>query len=151
MNYLYKKRFKSTKRVFSEIQARSVGQLPILIPLPSHVRTISILAELLISGKARGPVEKSSSLRFLDDLIDACVMECYFCKHMADRDLLFLDDLASQLTAYEPDASESRQHDFIEQLYGTLNMPTSRIRNRLLRISADSPDLLAVIKVEGKA
>jgi hypothetical protein len=151
MNYLYKNRFKSTKRVFSEIQARSVGQLPIAIPAPSHSTTISNLAALLIFGKAAGQVEKSASLLFLEDLIDACVMECYFREHMAERDLLFLDDLSPQLAAYDPNASESQQRDFMEQLYRTLNAPTSKIRNRLLRISADSPDLLAVIKVEGRA
>ncbi len=29
------------------------------------------------------------ALCFLEDLIDACVMECYFRDHMAERDLLF--------------------------------------------------------------
>jgi type I restriction-modification system DNA methylase subunit len=151
MNYLYKNRFKSTKRVFSEIQARSVGQLPIAIPAPSHSTTISNLAALLICGKATGQVENSTSLLFLEDLIDACVMECYFREHMAERDLLFLDELISQLAACDPGAPESQQREFIEQLYTKLNAPTSTIRNRLLRISADSPDLLAVIKAEGKA
>jgi adenine-specific DNA-methyltransferase len=37
------------------------------------------------------------------------------------------------------------------QLHDKLNAPSSKIRNRLLRISADSPDLLAVIKEGGKA
>ena len=87
---------------------------------------------------------------FLADLSDACVMECYFREHMAERDLLFLDELSSQLTTYDPDAPESQQRDFIEQLYRRLNAPTSKTRNRLLRIPADSPDLLAVIKAEGK-
>ena len=41
---------------------------------------------------------------FLDDLIDACVMECYFREHMAERDLLFLDELAPHLADYRPDA-----------------------------------------------
>lgn len=45
--------------------------------------------------------------------------------------------------------AESQQCEFITRLHQTLNAPTSKIRNRLLRISADSPDLLAVIKQEG--
>lgn len=84
-----------------------------------------------------------------EDLIDACVMECYFREHMAERDLLFLDDLAPQLSAYDPSASASQQREFIAQLHRTLNAPASKIRNRLLRLTADSPDLLAVIKEEG--
>jgi hypothetical protein len=76
-------------------------------------------------------------------------MECYFREHMAQRDLLFLDELALQLAAYQPDAPESQQRDFIAQIHRTLNAPTSKIRNRLLRLTADSPELLAVIKEEG--
>ena len=151
MNYLYKKRFKSTKRVFSEIQARSVGQLPIIVVAPSKVNTMANLATLLISEHVAGPIKTSSSFRFFDDLIDACVMECYFHDHMAERDLLILDDLALHFDAYDSSNPESQLGEFREQLYRTLNAPTSKIRNRLLRISADSPDLLAVIKAEGRA
>ena len=94
---------------------------------------------------------ENAEYQFIEDLIDACVMECYFHAHMAERDLLVLDDLASHIVAYDPDAPESQQLEFIKQLCSTLNAPTSKIRNRLLRISADSPNLLAVIKAEGKA
>ena len=88
----------------------------------------------------------SSIALFLEDLIDACVMECYFRQHMAERDLLLLDDLALHLGAYVPDALDAQQGEFLAQLHRTLNAPSSRIRNRLLRLAADSPDLLAVIK-----
>ncbi|MDA1016978.1 MAG: hypothetical protein O3A00_21285 [Planctomycetota bacterium] len=69
---------------------------------------------------------------------------------MAERDLLFLDDLAPHLESYDPAASETRQREFVEHLYRTLNAADSPIRNRLLRLCADSPDLLAVIKNEGQ-
>jgi hypothetical protein len=70
---------------------------------------------------------------------------------MAERDLLFLDELAPHFAAYNPNAPEWQQREFTVQLLGKLNAPSSTIRNRLLRISADSPDLLAVIKEGGKA
>lgn len=115
----------------------------------AHETTITKLSKCLLAHEALSASESSINV-FIDDLIDACVMECYFREHMAERDLLFLDDLAPYLAAFNPDGSESQQRDFIAQLYRTLNAPTSEIRNRLLRISADSPDLLAVIKEEGK-
>ena len=87
---------------------------------------------------------------FLSDLIYACVMECYFPKHMAERDLLFHDTLAPHLAACTPEASEAQQRDFLTHLLQPLNAPSHPIRNRLLRLTADSPDLLAVIKQEGK-
>ncbi len=93
---------------------------------------------------------ETSPAQFLEDLIDACVMECYFGEHMAERDLLFLNDVAPHLGVYDPNASEASQREFLAHLHGTLNAPSSKIRNRMLRLTADSPDLLAVIKEEGK-
>jgi len=87
---------------------------------------------------------------FLEDLIDACVMESYFREHMLQRDLLFHDTLAPHLAAYAPEASEAQQHAFLTHLHQTINAPSHPIRNRLLRLTADSPDLLAVIKQEGR-
>lgn len=77
-------------------------------------------------------------------------MECYFREHMAGRDLLFHDLVAPHLAAYDPAASEAQQRGFLEHLCQTLNAPSHAIRNRLLRLTADSPDLLAVIKQEGR-
>ena len=47
----------------------------------------------------------------------------------------------------------AQQRDFLTHLHQTLfleSAPSHPIRNRLLRLTADSPDLLAVIKQEGK-
>jgi hypothetical protein len=121
-------------------------------PIPEVGRaaeaTISTLVKCVLSEKT-GRTD-SGRAAFLEDLIEACVLECYFREHMAERDLLFLDNLAPALEVYDPKASEVQQRDFRDQLYRTLNAPKSPIRNRLLRLCADSPDLLAVIKAEGR-
>ncbi len=47
--------------------------------------------------------DAGASLRaaaFLEDLIDACVMDCTFREHMAERDLLFHDTAAPHLAVY---------------------------------------------------
>jgi len=49
-----------------------------------------------------------------------------------------------------PEASAAQQRDFLTHLHQTPNAPSHPIRNRLLRLPADSPDLLAVIKQEGR-
>lgn len=146
MNYLYKKRFKSTKKVFSEIQARTVGQLPIKPSTATEAKVLSTLVDLMLLAKSDG----NETTAFLDDLIDACAMECYFREHMAERDLLIQGTVAPHLAAYDPAASKAKQREFLADLHRTLNAPTSKIRNRLLRLTADSPDLLAVIKAEGR-
>ena len=94
---------------------------------------------------------------FLEDLIDACVMECYFREHMAERDLLFHDDVSQLL---EMAHTKARSHEEEKDNENGLLSETLRafvascenhlIRNRRLRITTDSPDLLAVIKQEGK-
>lgn len=121
-------------------------KIPVKKPTVPQAALFEKLVSMVQSAKRIG---EDAAAGFLEDLIDACVMECYFREHMAQRDLLFLDDLVPQLAAYNPAALESQQREFIAQLYRTLNAPSSKIRNHLLRVSADSPELLAVIKEEG--
>jgi type I restriction-modification system DNA methylase subunit len=124
-----------------------IEKIPIKKPTQVEANLFEKLVPIIQSAKAEG---QASAYTFLESLIDACVMECYFREHMAVRDLLFQDDIAQALTGYTPDAPEAEQLHFIETLINNLNAPSSKIRNRLLRLTADSPDLLAVIKKEGQ-
>jgi hypothetical protein len=54
----------------------------------------------------------------------------------------------SILTAYAPEASAAQQRDWVTHLHQTHNAPSHPIHNR--RLTAASPDLLAIIKQEGK-
>ena len=58
--------------------------------------------------------------------------------------------VAPHLAAYPADGGAAQQRDYLTHLHATLNAPSHPIRNRLLRLTADSPDLLAIIKQEGK-
>jgi hypothetical protein len=74
---------------------------------------------------------------FLEDLIDACVME------------------SGERMKYEGrmmkwDRSSGAFSSFIIHPSTLGPAPSHPIRNRLLRLTADSPDLLAIIKQEGK-
>jgi len=91
-----------------------------------------------------------ATAQFIEDLIDACVFELYFYEHMTERNLLFLDDTLHLLDKYDPTESEEKQREFLTNFYQTANASEHPIRNRLMRLTADSPDLLAVIKNEGK-
>jgi len=107
---------------------------------------LSLTNLMIVAVKESLQVQK----QFLSDLVDACVMECYFRDHMFERNLLFHDDVAPHLIAYDSAASEAKQSKFVTDLCSTLNSPSHPIRNRLLRLTADSPDLLAVIKEQGR-
>lgn len=130
-----------------ELRKIFFDKIPVKRPTAAQTAAFERLVPMVQSAKR---IAEDAATGFLEDLIDACVMECYFRDHMTERDLLFIDDLSPHLAAYNSDATESQQREFIEQLHRKLNAPESTIRNRLLRISADSPDLLAVIQREGK-
>jgi adenine-specific DNA-methyltransferase len=116
-------------------------------PTPEQAALFEKLVHLIQRAKVTA---EEAPAQFLEDLIDACVFECYFREHMAERDLLFLEDLAPCLAVYQPDANEAKQRDFLEHFHRALNAPDAKIRNRLLRLTADSPDLLGVVKEEGR-
>lgn len=122
-------------------------KIPLKKPTPQQAALFKKLVPLIQFSKRIGEEAPAS---FLEDLIDACVMECYFREHMTERDLIFLDDVAPYLAAFDLNSGETKHRGFLDHLHTTLNAPSSKIRNRLLRLAADSPDLLAVIKEEGK-
>lgn len=133
---------------YVETKIIHLDRVPVADALLRQSDLFAILTDLIIASIK---LDLGTATQFLEDLIDACVMECYFHEHMAEHDLLFLDELPPILAGYNPDAPESLQREFIVQLHDKLNSPSSKIRNRLLRIAADSPELLAVIKSEGNA
>jgi hypothetical protein len=130
----------------SRVKKIFMDKIPIKKPTAAEAELFEKLVPLVQLAKRIG---EDAPAAFLEDLIEACVMECYFREHMAERDLLFHDTLAPHLAAYAPEASEAQQRGFLTHLHQTLNAPSHPIRNRLLRLTADSPDLLAIIKHEG--
>ncbi len=150
LNWYYQNCINPEKgEALAEVKKGHLTQLPLAVPSPETLRMFDALVSLIIFAKADTGASPGAAA-FLEDLIDACVMECYFHEHMTERDLLFHDTLAPHLAAYDPAASEARQRDFLTHLHAALNAPSHPIRNRLLRLTADSPDLLAIIKEKGK-
>ncbi|HPE70573.1 MAG TPA: N-6 DNA methylase [Candidatus Competibacter sp.] len=143
INYLF-----ATKFLNVAIKAEYLKGIPIPKMLKRDEDSLSILVRCILAAKRIG---EEAAAQFIEDLIDACVFECYFREHMEERDLLFLNDLAPHLASYDLSGSESKQREFLNHLHRTLNAAASKIRNRLVRLSADSPELLAVIKKGGKA
>ncbi len=133
----------------AQVKKGHLVRLPMPVLSGASSKLIGKLATLIQFAKTDAGASPGAAA-FLEDLIDACVMESYFREHMAERDLLFHDTVAPHLAAYAPEASAAQQRDFLTHLHQTLNAPSHPIRNRLLRLTADSPDLLAVIKAEGR-
>jgi hypothetical protein len=150
LNWYYQNCINPEKgEALAEVKKGHLTQLPLAVPSPEKLRMFDALVTLIIFAKADAGASPGAAA-FLKDLIDACVMECYCREHMAERDLLFHDTVAPHLAAYAPEASAAQQRDYLTHLHQTLNAASHPIRNRLLRLTADSPDLLAIIKQEGK-
>ncbi|OAI18314.1 hypothetical protein A1507_09730 [Methylomonas koyamae] len=120
-------------------------------PVPSpdqwQEKAISKLSKLTLFANSCNTLEMGQRLTsFLESLIDACVFELYFEEHMAEKRLGVLQDVDRLLTSFDQDAPEVQQIDYLANFYQIVNAPNHPIRNRLLRLTADSPDLIAVIK-----
>lgn len=124
-------------------------KIPIKKPTDGQVDLFSKLVSMVQLAKKNDDADEAQ-VTFLEELIDACVMECYFHDHMRDKDLLFQASTAQLVDAYDPKASEQKQRRFIADFYQTANAPKHPIHKRLSRITSDSPDILAVIKKYGK-
>lgn len=83
---------------------------------------------------------------FLESVIDACVMELYFPQEAKDKDLQFMRQTAGIIESL----SSLEDTKSIAQFMDKANNPKHPIRNQLMRLITDSPDLFAVIKEEGK-
>lgn len=118
---------------------------PASIPM-EEVVVLTTLVDYLLAAIRSG--EKVASA-FLDTLIDACVLELYFSEHMAERGL----GITAHVRALLPNPLTSLNADELAQaavrFYQAANDPKHPIRNILIRIPVDSPDLLALIQREG--
>ena len=128
-----------------ELSKIFVDILPVKKPTKTEAELFEKLVPLVQTAKKATLDVAASSL---ETLIDACVMECYFHDHMAERDLLFHDSVATALSDYDPKATEADQVAYIESLQERLI--EAKIPERLKRIPVESPDLLGVIIKEGQ-
>lgn len=124
-------------------------KIPVKKPTEAHAVLFNKMVSLVQLAKAQIESQTVMQAGLIEEIIDACVMECYFHDHMKERDLLFQDITAALIEEYDPEASEAEQLEFLTKFYQTANAPDHPIRNHLLRLTADSPELLAVIKEHG--
>ncbi len=70
MNYIYKSRYKSTKKVFSEIQANTVEKLPLKNVMgPIQIQLISLVDKILNAKKLNPNVDTSEFERQIDIVV----------------------------------------------------------------------------------
>jgi hypothetical protein len=123
------------------------------LPFPASIPTETevVLTTLVDYLLAAMRIDEKVASAFLDTLIDACVLELYFSEHMAEKNL----GITAQVRALLPSNASQLKPAALAQaalaFYQTAKDSQHPIRNMLLRIPAESPELLAVIQREGAA
>jgi len=119
------------------------------VPASLSVHQEFVLTSLVDYLLAAMQDHKNAEVAFFDTLIDACVLELYFSEHMAERGLGITARVGELLPKALTSVSASDVAQAAESFYRTANSPKHAIRNMLIRIPVDSPDLLALIQREG--
>jgi len=126
-----------------EVRKIFVDIIPVKKPSTAEAEFFAKLVPLVQAAKK---AKLNTEASFLETLIDACVMECYFREHMAERDLLF-QDTVDQLHDYQP-SQETATAEAINALVDALQ--ATDLPQKLAAIPGKSPDLLGVMMKEGK-
>ena len=77
-------------------------------------------------------------------------MEIYFAEHMAEKQLTVIAEVTQAIKPFTETASNSAKWQQVQSFHETVNAPKHPIRNRLIRMPIESPNLLRIIKEEGK-
>ena len=142
LNYIYQKQFKSTKKVFSEIQAKSLKELPIPTIDSNVEKILSLLSSILIS--------KNSIDNIFSSVSNSIVNELYFPDHMKERGIDVLEfverDIAEVIQGREFEKlSDAEKEKVIEQLYAKWTDTNNEVRDRIKLFAVRSPDILKPI------
>lgn len=150
INYYYVNKHKSTKIVFSEIQAKSVGELPIKNLVLKKQILFEYLVNILIYQK-RTPSVPAYIGQYFEQVIDGMVCELYFEEEMKSKGVDIIGLVSQDLAALPPfdTLSDEDKQAQIHTLYRKWTAPASEINNRLVLMPVRSPDVLGVI-LEGK-
>lgn len=135
-----------------ELRKIFMDKVPIKKPETVQAALFETLVPMVQAAKAKAQTASDPShaiaADFLNHVIDACVMELYFAEHMAERNLAITAQVRAVLSATTPSTPEALAQAALD-FYETANDAQHPIRNMLLRIPLDSPELLGVIQKEG--
>jgi len=136
-----------------ELRKIFMDKIPIKKPTSQQAALFEALVPMVQAAKAESQKSDNSELKsvavFLEEVIDACVMEVYFSDHMAEHRLGIMAHVTPLLQDFDAAAPPAKQVAAAQQFYAQANDSKHPIRNILIRIPVDSPDLLAVIQREG--
>jgi adenine-specific DNA-methyltransferase len=121
-----------------ELRKIFFDKIPLKRPNPEQARVFEVLVGWVQVGK-RYDVSAFKTA-FVESLIDACMLEMYFADEMARCNLAFLASIEAVLETAKT----------LEAFYDTANDSKHPLRNGLLRLPVESPDLFGLFLKEGR-
>lgn len=136
-----------------ELRKIFMDKIPIKKPTAQQAALFEALVPMVQAIKAESQKSEKPELKsvavFIEEVIDACVMEGYFADDMAEHRLGIMAHVTPLLQNFDAAAPPAQQVELAQQFYAEANDSKHPIRNILIRLPLDSPDLLAVIQREG--
>jgi len=139
-----------------ELRKIFFDKIPIKKPTDSEAQLFDILVDYVQFVKSENVSTLNNSniasiiASFLEDLIDACVMEVYFHDHMKERELDVIDLVRDLLIPFPNDDNKEENYQVIQNFYNTVSKNDHPIHQRINNLSTQSPDLMGIILKEGK-
>ncbi|NTU73135.1 N-6 DNA methylase [Candidatus Roizmanbacteria bacterium] len=149
-NYYYKLRFKSIKKVFSEIQARSVQLIPIPDATSDEKKIIEVVVNYMLfinktSKQINDHVPNIHLFQLFEEVIDAMVMELYFKEDFEKAGIIFTQYAKRDFEPIEGKL-EVVQIEIIHQAYQKMREKDNEIRNNLKLMDIKLADIVIPIK-----
>ncbi len=132
--YCFKDNFPELLGNSSKLGKIFFDKIPLKRPSPEQERVLETLVRWVQAEKCAD--KPSFKTAFVESVIDACVLEMYFEDEMQRCDLSFFERVSDSLKTTKT----------LEAFYELANDSKHPIRNGLLRLPVDSPELFAVIQ-----
>lgn len=91
-------------------------------------------------------VPNSFISNFLEQILDGCVYELYFKKHMADQKIDILKYVSDYITPFAKNDKVSTKAEIVLKAFNKLNQSDNIIRNRLLLFASRSEEVIMNIE-----
>lgn len=136
-----------------QIDKEPLQQIPIAVPSANIQELIATIVDYLISvssskEQSSGLVSNETISSFFEKIIDGCIYELYFEKHMKEQEINIIDSALELIKHISHLSSEKEKADVIVDVFMTIKKTDNPIRNRLDLFTLRSPEILKLI-IEG--
>jgi len=130
-----------------QLDKEPLQQIPIAQPARDIQHLVSRIVEYIITIKSTkilisNLVSNTLISEYFEKIIDGCVYEIYFPKHMKERNINIIDSALNLITPLDKATNPEEKIKKIWDTFSTIKKTDNEIRNRLDMFTLRSPDIL---------